>query len=440
MQTTTSKSPSADAAKRLSSNPAHGPGEAQNPETTDNAPAEPTREELFEQCKGLATATCILDRFEGELRRTGVVGSVDNFKILLLTTITRFFKQPVSVVLKGDATAGKSFTVDTVLGYVPSEGYEFMSGMSEKALMYWKRDLRHKMLCIGEFAGLQSETGNPWLRQLLTEGNIRYVVTGEDRGEGRTSHDLVIEGPVGLIMTTTAQKLHPEDESRMLSLFLDDSPEHTAAVLRSQAMKEAGLEHAPSDTVPWQALHKWVAAGSKAVVIPFGLDLAAKADPTNGRMKRDFPKVLALVKAHALLHQATREQDANGRIMATLADYEAVHALLAVPLSEGQAETLDPHVNDIIAAVSVLSSGAAHEDGVPQHAIVDFFDGDDPQKRIAKSTVSRRVKKALEQGYLKAGHYKPGVGHQLKIDKPRIKVRAALPDPASLAQETCGKE
>jgi hypothetical protein len=440
MRKLTSKSPSADVATRLSSNPGHGPGEAQNPATTDNARAEPTRDELFEQCKELATATCILNCFEKELRRSGVVGSVDNFKIVLLATITRFFKQPVSVVLKGDATAGKSFTVDTTLRYVPDEGYESMSGMSPKALMYWKCDLRHKMLCIGEFAGLQSETGNPWLRQLLTEGNIRYVVTGEDNGEGRTSREMVIEGPVGLIMTTTTQKLHPEDESRMISLFLDDSPEHTSAVLRSQAMKDAGLEAAPSNTVPWQALHRWVAAGSKAVVIPFGLDLAAKADPTNGRMKRDFPKVLALVKAHALLHQATREQDANGRIMATLADYEAVHDLLAVPLSEGQAETLDPHVNDIIAAVSVLSLGATQEDGVPQHAIVDFFDGDDPQRRIAKSTVSRRVKKALEQGYLKAGHYKPGVGHQLKIDKPRIKVRAALPDPASLLQETCGKE
>ena len=434
------QSPSADVASRSTNNPGHRAREAQHPDTAGDATAEPTREELFEQCKHLATATCILDRFEGELRRRGVVGSVDHFKVLLLTTITRFFKQPVSVVLKGDATAGKSFTVDTVLSYVPSDGYESMSGMSEKALMYWKRDLRHKMLCIGEFAGLQSETGNPWLRQLLTEGNIRYVVTGEDNGEGRTSHEMVIEGPVGLIMTTTAQKLHPEDESRMLSLFLDDSPEHTAAVLRSQAMKEAGLEPAQPDPAPWQALHRWVAAGSKTAVIPFGVDLAAQADPTNGRMKRDFPKVLALVKAHALLHEATRERDAEGRIVATLADYEAVHELLAVPLSEGQAETLDPHVNDIIAAVSVLSLDAMHEDGVPQHAIVDFFDGDDPQRRIAKSTVSRRVKKALDQGYLKAGHFKPGVGHQLHIDKPRVKVRSALPHPARLLQVTLGKE
>ena len=39
------------------------------------------------------------------------------------------------------------------------------------------------------------------------------------------------------------------------------------------------------------------------------------------RLRRDFSVVLSLIKAHAILHQATRERDADGRIVATLADY-----------------------------------------------------------------------------------------------------------------------
>lgn len=433
MRTTASKSPSADVATRSTNNPGHRPREAQHPATAGDVRAELTREELFEQCKHLALAPSILDAFSAELRRCGTVGKLDNFHILFLAMNTRFSAQPASAVLKGDATAGKSFTLNSVLNYFPPEAYESLSGMSEKALMYWDVDLRHKMLCIGEFAGLQNENGNAWLRQLLTENKIDYAVTVDEKGGGRATRNLVVEGPTGLLMTTTAAKLHPEDETRMLSLYVDDGPDHTAAVLRAQAMKAAGIERPQPDVTAWQALHRWIDAGPKAVLAPFFEDLSANVDPTNGRMKRDFPKVLEFVKAHALLHQATRERDPAGRIVVTLADYAAVHDLMAGLLAEGQAETLDAGVNEVVAAVSVLSTAGPYRSGVPQTAIVEYLGGDETPARINKSTVSRRVKKAVQQGYLTTEPSRPGAGSQLKVGRKRGQVRPILPTPSDLA-------
>jgi hypothetical protein len=437
MRKLTSKSPSADVATRLSSNPGHGPREAQHPEATDNARAEPTREELFEQCKHLALAPSILDEFGAELRRCGVVGSMDNFQILFLAMITRLWNAPVSVVIKGSATAGKSFTLDTVLRYTPEDAYAFFSGMSPKAVIYTKRDLRHKMLCIGEYAGLQSETGNQWIRQLLTDGRIIYSATAEDSGNGREAPDIIKEGPTGLIMTTTAMRLHAEDETRLIALRIGDSAEQTAAVLKAQAMKALGMANAEANTAPWIALHKWIATGTTQVVAPFLLDVADKADPTKGRMRRDFPKVIALVHANALLHQATRETDDAGRVVATLDDYEVVYRLLAQPLAEGQLDVLEPGVNEVVTAVSVLSSRPEHHAGVPQTAIVAYLGEADDVSRIDKSTVSRRVQKAVEQGYLSAPPVKPGSGQRLKIGNPRGKTKAILPHP-DVVRQTAG--
>ncbi len=405
----------------------------------DDAPTPPPtvtdREPLFAKCRDLARSEAILDEFEKELRRCGVVGALDNFKILLLTMLTRLSDSPVSAVLKGGPTAGKSFTLDTVLRYTPQNAFEFLSGMSEKAIIYATVDLRHKMLCIGEFAGLQNENGNAWLRQLLTEGRLRYLVTGEDTGAGRESREIVKEGPTGLIMTTTAMQLHPEDESRLLSLYIDDSPEQTAAVLKAQAMKAQGMTGTHPNAEPWIALHEWIANGRTQVVVPFSIDLAVNVDPSNGRMKRDFPKVLELVKAHALLHQANRECDEEGRVVATLADYAAVYALLALRLAEGQTETLDEGVNEVVAAVSVLSSQHRHREGVSLHAVVEQLGGAEEPPRINKSTVSRRAQKALEQGYLIAPDRKPGSEHRLRIGKPRGRVRPVLPEPSTLKRD-----
>jgi hypothetical protein len=436
VRTTTSKSPSADVASRSTHNPGHRAREAQHPDTTGDATSELTHEELFEQCKHLALAPSILDAFSAELRRCGVVGSMDNFQILFLAMVTRLWKAPVSVVIKGSATAGKSFTVDTVLRYTPEDAYAFFSGMSQKAIIYTKRDLRHKMLCIGEYAGLQSDTGNQWIRQLLTEGRIVYSVTGEDSGNGREAPDIVKEGPTGLIMTTTAMRLHPEDETRLISLPIKDSPEQTAAVLKAQAMKALGIADVEANTAPWIALHKWIATGTTQVAAPFLLDVADKADPTKGRMRRDFPKVIALVQAHALLHKATRPIDDAGRIVATLDDYEVVYDLLAQPLAEGQVEILEPGVNEVVTAVSVLSSRPEYQTGVPQTAIVTYLGDEQDLSRIDKSTVSRRVQKALEQGYLAAPPVKSGSGQRLRIGNPRGQAKPVLPHPDSVRQTT----
>jgi hypothetical protein len=54
------------------------------------------------------------------------------------------------------------------------------------------------------------------------------------------------------------------------------------------------------------------------MVIPYAERLAELMHPTAVRLRRDFKAVLTLIRAHALLHQATRCKDSAGQIVATL--------------------------------------------------------------------------------------------------------------------------
>ena len=47
--------------------------------------------------------------------------------------------------------------------------------MSEKALLYAGLDLKNRFLIIQEAAGLAEGPGRVFMRQLLTEGEVRYV-------------------------------------------------------------------------------------------------------------------------------------------------------------------------------------------------------------------------------------------------------------------------
>jgi hypothetical protein len=63
------------------------------------------------------------------------------------------------------------------------------------------------------------------------------------------------------------------------------------------------------------------------VVVPWGKALASFKLSGPPRLRRDITNLLSLVKAHALLHRATRAVDGRGRVIATFDDYEVVHEL-----------------------------------------------------------------------------------------------------------------
>src|SRR5262249_59054413 len=89
------------------------------------------------------------------------------------------------------------------------------------------------------------------------------------------------------------------------------------------------------DYAPWHAMQVWLATGERRVTIPFAPMLAALIPPVAVRLRRDFKLLLTLIRAHALLHRATRDRDDQGRIIAAVADYAAVRVLVEKLFSDG---------------------------------------------------------------------------------------------------------
>jgi hypothetical protein len=182
---------------------------------------------------------------------------------------------------------------------------------------------------------------------------VRYA-TVQSTADGLVGKDLPkVEGPAGLIMTTTANALHPGDESRMLSVHINVSRERTKAILAVQAGVKSEASYAP-DFEKWHALHKLIALGDFKVEIPFAPLLSEHLPLDHFRIGRDFPQVLSLIRAHALMHQFRRERDSDGTIIATLDDYAAVYALVAHVLAEALEAAVPDRIREIVQAVKRL--------------------------------------------------------------------------------------
>ena len=146
-----------------------------------------------------------------------------------------------------------------------------------------------------------------------------------------------VRGPIAMLSGTTAASGNLENSSRCLELSLDDSPAQTKRIHEAQRRAWAGEEVPPVDVTLFQDAQRLLEP--LPVVIPFAERLTFPARGTTDR--RDQPKLVGLVMAHALLYQRQREKDGKGRLVATVADYRVAFDLYA-PLVEAAFEDLSP--------------------------------------------------------------------------------------------------
>ncbi len=156
-------------------------------------------------CRDLANCTSIPAILAEQIQHQGFAGAPDIPVLSFLCLSTGVLQRPCSLLIKGPSGAGKSFSLRAGKQFIPSTAYEEFEGMSEKALVYLRGlNLKHKHLIIGEAAGMADGNGRTLLRQLLSEDKVRYI-TVQSTGNGLTGEELpALEGPCGLIMTTTA--------------------------------------------------------------------------------------------------------------------------------------------------------------------------------------------------------------------------------------------
>jgi hypothetical protein len=255
-------------------------------------------ETLEKSAHDLIQCENVLERFADEIGKV-IAGERNNVKMLFLIATSRVLPKGMHGAVKGPSAAGKSEIRTRVLEFFPPESVVAFTTLSEKALFYFEQDFPHKILSMGEATGSDEQRLQDYLlRELISEGRLRYPVVQKVNNELVT---VVIEknGPVVFLVTTTKNKLNPENETRMLSLEVNDSEDQTRAVLRTIARFAAlGQNAAPINYEPWQNFQRWIENGECRVIVPFAETLAGLIPPKAVRLRRDVPQLLCAITVH----------------------------------------------------------------------------------------------------------------------------------------------
>ncbi len=323
-------------------------------EDDDERDAPVMTDEEREEALELLRDPRLLERVVEDVHALGVVREDHAVVVGYLTMTSRRMDDPLFLCAKGESSVGKSWVMGAVARLCPPEDLRDLSRITPKALFYVEDDwARHKLLLVRERVG--GEEADYSIRTMLSEKGLSILVPERDADDRLVTHERVVEGPIAYIETTTEIELNPENETRLLELYLDDSVEQTAAIHDEQreGATVAGLRaRVGQEGVLRVHRNAQRLLDRVAVVVPYAtlLDFPARKP----RHRRDHAKFVNLLRVIAFLHQHRKERRvlSDGKrevpyIETDVGDYALAYEL-AGPLFGPTMDELDARARDFL--------------------------------------------------------------------------------------------
>lgn len=250
----------------------------------------------------------LVERLLFDYATCGLIGEETNKLVAYLACISRKLERPLGVVIQSSSAAGKTSLMDTVLAFVPKEDKIKYSAMTGQSLFYMgETNLKHKVLAIVEEEG--ASRASYALKLLQSEGELTMASTGKDPVTGNlVTQPYRVEGPVALLLTTTARDLDEELLNRCLVLAVDESRHQTRAIHQLQRHKRTldGML-AKQENLALITLHQ----NAQRLLMPLEIlnpyaQFLSFPDQTT-RLRRDHEKYLTLIDTITFLHQHQRD-------------------------------------------------------------------------------------------------------------------------------------
>ena len=298
-----------------------------------------------------------------DLRRSGLVGEERNALVVYIVATSRLLSEPLALFVKGPSSVGKNFTTDKTLDLIPTSEVRRFTASSDKSWNYQDRNLAHKLVYLKE----RNDAAGPVhpLRLLISEQQLTYYVTVR-RGNHFVVERVVTRGPIAAISTTTKDRVEVDDETRHLSIWLDDSAEQTRRIIGLAVQREldGNTILTRDERACWHDVQRLL-QGRAGIPIKFPAWLEQIGDSVSAdaiRARRYFGAFLRAVKVIALIRSFRWTKDEllrEGRILVDFGDVAIATHIFGPVFAQSlqRAEDMDVEVRQRIVAISARKDG-----------------------------------------------------------------------------------
>ena len=316
--------------------------------------------------EGLKLLQCpdFLNRVVSATRRMGLVGEENNKLVVFLVGTSRVLDKPLCLFVKGPSSAGKNYLTDTVLGLFPESEWRSLTSSSKRSWNYLGEQLEHKIIYLKEL----NENAGPIhpVRLLISEKQLVHSVTVLQDGQF-VEQKRITKGPIAAISTTTRDKVEVDDETRNLSIWVDESPAQTTRIMEAALEERRGLSD--EEVQVWHQAQRLLQHRAELpITFPeWFRPISQSVRNDDVRVRRYFPAFLQACKTVALIRSFKRDEEQlrqEGRIMVKFTDF-AIAALIFGPVF---AKSLDKVSEQEFLTQRHVQRISARNDGQPVSA------------------------------------------------------------------------
>jgi hypothetical protein len=288
------------------------------------------RKWVEKDARKLLRSTRFFNEFLLAMKKAGLVGEELNALVLLIVAVSRVLHRPLNLFIKGHSSAGKNWLVTRLLHLMPKSAVAEITSASDKAWNYSQSDFRHRVVYLqerNEAAGMIDP-----IRTLISEGKLIRIVPGFENGK-RVLNRHVARGPVAAISTTTKNRLQIDDETRHISIWVDESSEQTREIVKSYTKKHETLSRKELRT--WHMVHRLLKKrmGTRIIFPKWFEEVADQLFVEDLRVRRYYPAFVEACRAVCLIRsfQPQRKRSKPAQLEVDFADF-AIAALIFDPV------------------------------------------------------------------------------------------------------------
>lgn len=265
----------------------------------------------------------------------GIAGEEITVVTLYLAGVSRLLDRPLSVIVQGSSSSGKSYSIETVAELFPPEEKLVAHQMTSQALFHLPPgSLEHKIIVGGERSRLENDDraeATRAMREMISSGCLKKLMPEKTTGGEIVTRQVEQDGPISFWESTTLGQIFEEDRNRCIVIHTDESENQTRRIMKLVASN--GNTTASDDAIQRQwAIQRLLK--KQDVVIPYAKRLTEHVPASKVEARRAFPMLLTVIKASALLNQYQRESDNAGRLIASEDDYATAYHVMNQPMAE----------------------------------------------------------------------------------------------------------
>ncbi|RLE41404.1 hypothetical protein DRJ19_05930 [Candidatus Woesearchaeota archaeon] len=350
------------------------------------------REQFIEHLKDLQRPISIEEL--SEILSSTIKYDEANKVITFLCMLLNYTDQDqMNIAFNAESSTGKSYIPLEVASYFPQEDVMIRAYTSPTAFFHdegeWVKELKIKFIDLEKkiliFLDQPHDMLLQRLRPLLSHDKRELTIKITDRRQknGLRTKTVVIRGFPTVIFCSSKFAMDEQERTRLLILSPEVAQEKLKASILLLAEKLSDRKRFMED-LENDPKRRWLksrvalikSANIEEIIIkPEDMDYIVEkffADHRHliPRHQRDFPRLIALIKAHALLNLYSRERTEDGHsIYATREDIEEGYRLYKM-VSEANELGLPPEVYDIY--VKVLKPHL-NDEGITRREFAEYY-------------------------------------------------------------------